>query len=186
MATIVARGTQVLNMDQGNTSGESFRLYRIAGKAVNLIREDGKRLEVKDGWLRTDVVEDIRYLDKEIERGGFGPAVWKATDVDLEEYAMYIDPKTRQVQDVVALLSSNPALAAQVAETLGNIEGAGSKALAAALNSGAAATIARKVTVGGKQNELGGIKSSASIAVVSNGSNSGDEPAVPSAPEAKA
>mgnify|MGYP003423672366 FL=1 len=174
MSTIIARGTQVLNMDQGNTSGEEFRLYRVAGKAVNLIREDGKRLEVRDGWLRTDVIEDIQFLDKELARGGFGPAVWKATDADKEEYAQYVDPKTRQVQDVVALLSSNPTLAAQVAETLNNIEGAGSKALAAALSSGAAATVARKVTVGGKQHELGGIKSSQTIATVSNGSNSED------------
>lgn len=177
MTTVITRGTQLLNLEQGSTSGEVFQLYRIAGKAVNLIREDGKRLEFRDGWLRTDVIEDIQFLDKELARGGFGPAVWKATDADREEYAQYVDPKTRQVQDVVALLASNPSLAAQVAETLNNIEGAGSKALAAALNAGAAATVARKVTVGGKQHELGGIKSSQTIAVVSNGSNSEDTPA---------
>jgi len=177
--TVITRGQQLLNMGEGNTQGGEFRLYRAAGTALYLIRGDGKKLEFKDGWFRTDVLEDIEYMDRELRMGGFGPAVWAATEDDKLEYSRYVDPSTRQVQDVVAQLASNPAFAAQVAQALDSIDGEGAKALAAAINTSAAATITRKITVGGKQHQLEGMANSQTIASVSNGSNSEDTAMVP-------
>jgi len=174
MATQVnasARPTIALNLAQRNTVAER-RVYRVMGRSGAIIRSDGKRLEFLDGWLATDVQEDIEYIESELAVNGFGNSIRAATPEDLAEYSQYVDPASRQVSDLVAQLSTNPAMAMQLAAALGSSSDDGAKALAAKLNSNAEQTIARRITVGGKQHELGGISSSQTIASVSNGSNS--------------
>lgn len=158
---------------------QNGKLYRMTGKAANVILPSGEKAVFKDGWLHTKDSGVIEYMTRELKRGGFGPAIWEATENEWEEYAQYVDPATRRVSDIVAQLASNPVMAAQVAAALSDVGGEGAQALAAAINSGAESTVKRSITVGGKQHELGGISSSRTIASISNGSTSEDAPPAP-------
>jgi len=158
---------------------QNGKLYRMTGKAANVILPSGEKAVFKDGWLFTTDSDVTTYMDREIKRKGFGSAIWEATESEREEYAQYVDPATRRVSDIVAQLASNPVMAAQVAAALSDVGGEGAQALAAAINSGAESTVKRSITVGGKQHELGGISSSRTIASISNGSTSEDAPPAP-------
>jgi len=158
---------------------QNGKLYRMTGKAANVILPSGEKVVFKDGWLFTTDSDVTTYMDRELKRGGFGSAIWEATESEREEYAQYVDPATRRVSDIVTQLAKDPVMAAQVAAALSDVGGEGAKALAAAINSGAEDTVKRSVTVGGKQHDLGGISSTRTIAAVSNGSNSEDAPPVP-------
>jgi len=158
---------------------QNGKLYRMTGKAANVILPSGEKAAFKDGWLFTTDSDVTTYMDREIKRKGFGSAIWEATENEWEEYAQYVDPATRRVSDIVAQLASNPVMAAQVAAALSDVGGEGAQALAAAINSGAESTVKRSITVGGKQHELGGISSSRTIASISNGSTSEDAPPAP-------
>lgn len=158
---------------------QNGKLYRMTGKAANVILPSGEKAAFKDGWLHTKDSGVIEYMTRELKRGGFGPAIWEATENEWEEYAQYVDPATRRVSDIVTQLASNPVMAAQVAAALSDVGGEGAQALAAAINSGAESTVKRSITVGGKQHELGGISSSRTIASISNGSTSEDAPPAP-------
>ena len=155
------------------------KLYRMTGKAAQVILPSGEKAVFKDGWLFTTDSDVTTYMDREIKRKGFGSAIWEATESEREEYAQYVDPATRRVSDIVTQLARDPVMAAQVAAALSDVGGEGAKALAAAINSGAESTVKRAITVGGKQHDLGGISSTRTIAAVSNGSNSEDAPPVP-------
>ena len=163
--------TIALNLAQNNTVTER-RVYRVLGRNGTIMRSDGKRIEFIDGWLATDIQEDIEYLDHELKVGGFGPSVRAATQEDLAEYSQYVDPASRQVSDLVAQLAMNPAMAMQLAQALNGSKDEGAQALSNTLASNAEKALARKITVGGKGPGLGGITSSQTIATVSNGSNS--------------
>ena len=158
---------------------QNGKLYRMTGKAANVILPSGEKAAFKDGWMFTTDSDVIAYMGREIKRGGFGPAIWEATESEREEYAQYVDPATRRVSDIVTQLARDPVMAAQVAAALSDVGGEGAQALAAAINSGAENTVKRSITVGGKQHELGGISSTRTIAAVSNGSNSEDAPPTP-------
>lgn len=158
---------------------QNGKLYRMTGKAANVILPSGEKAAFKDGWLHTKDSGVIEYMTRELKRGGFGPAIWEATENEWEEYAQYVDPATRRVSDIVTQLARDPVMAAQVAAALSDVGGEGAKALAAAINSGAEDTVKRAITVGGKQHELGGISSSRTIASISNGSTSEDAPPAP-------
>lgn len=158
---------------------QNGKLYRMTGKAANVILPSGEKAVFKDGWLFTTDSDVTTYMDREIKRKGFGSAIWEATESEREEYAQYVDPATRRVSDIVTQLASNPVMAAQVAAALSDVGGEGAQALAAAINSGAESTVKRSITVGGKQHELGGISSSRTIASISNGSTSEDAPPAP-------
>ena len=158
---------------------QNGKLYRMTGKAANVILPRGEKAVFKDGWLHTKDNDVIEYMTRELKRGGFGPAIWEATESEWEEYAQYVDPATRRVSDIVTQLARDPVMAAQVAAALSDVGGEGAKALAAAINSGAEDTVKRAITVGGKQHDLGGISSTRTIAAVSNGSNSEDAPPAP-------
>ena len=110
--------TIALNLAQSNTVTER-RVFRVLGRNGNIMRSDGKRIEFIDGWLATDIQEDIEYLDHELKVGGFGPSVRAATQEDLAEYSQYVDPASRQVSDLVAQLAMNPAMAMQLAQAPG-------------------------------------------------------------------
>lgn len=158
---------------------QNGKLYRMTGKAANVILPSGEKAVFKDGWLHTKDSDVIEYMTRELKRGGFGPAIWEATENEWEEYAQYVDPATRRVSDIVTQLARDPVMAAQVAAALSDVGGEGAQALAAAINSGAESTVKRSITVGGKQHELGGISSSRTIASISNGSTSEDAPPAP-------
>ena len=158
---------------------QNGKLYRMTGKAANVILPSGEKAAFKDGWLHTKDSGVIEYMTRELKRGGFGPAIWEATENEWEEYAQYVDPATRRVSDIVTQLARDPVMAAQVAAALSDVGGEGAQALAAAINSGAESTVKRSITVGGKQHELGGISSSRTIASISNGSTSEDAPPAP-------
>ena len=66
--------TIALNLAQSNTVTER-RVFRVLGRNGNIMRSDGKRIEFIDGWLATDIKEDIEYLDHEIAVNGFGNSV---------------------------------------------------------------------------------------------------------------
>ena len=172
--------TIALNLAQPNTVTER-RVYRVLGRNGNIMRSDGKRIEFIDGWLATDIKEDIEYLDHEIAVNGFGNSVRKATQEDLAEYAQYVDPASRQVSDLVAQLSMNPAMAMQLAQALNGSKDDGAQALSNLLAANAEKEVTRRITVGGKGPGLGGITSSQTIATVSNGSNSEMAPPAESA-----
>lgn len=163
--------TIALNLALGNTAAER-RVFRVLGRNGNIMRSDGKRIEFTNGWLVTDIKEDIEYLDHEIAVNGFGNSVRKATQEDLAEYAQYVDPASRQVSDLVVQLSMNPAMALKLAQALNGSKDEGAQALSTLLATNAEKEVARRVTVGGKGQSLGGITSSQTIANVSNGSNS--------------
>ena len=163
--------TIALNLAQNNTVTER-RVYRVLGRNGTIMRSDGKRIEFIDGWLATDIQEDIEYLDHELKIGGFGPSVRAATQEDLAEYAQYVDPASRQVSDLVAQLAMNPAMAMQLAQILNGSTDAGAQALSGTLARNAEKAFARKITVGGKGPGLEGVTNSQTIATVSNGSNS--------------
>lgn len=158
---------------------QNGKLYRMTGKAANVILPSGEKAVFKDGWLFTTDSDVTTYMDREIKRKGFGSAIWEATESEREEYAQYVDPATRRVSDIVTQLARDPVMAAQVAAALSDVGGEGAQALAAAINSGAESTVKRSITVGGKQHELGGISSSRTIASISNGSTSEDAPPAP-------
>jgi hypothetical protein len=116
---------------------QNGKLYRMTGKAANVILPSGEKAVFKDGWLHTKDSDVIEYMTRELKRGGFGPAIWEATENEWEEYAQYVDPATRRVSDIVTQLARDPVMAAQVAAALSDVGGEGAKALAAAINSGA-------------------------------------------------
>lgn len=160
------------------------KLYRMTGNAAVVITPSGERAAFKDSWLYTEDTYVISYMDRELARKGFGSAIWEATEADREEYAQYVDPKTRRVADIVAQLASNPDMAAKVAAAMSDVGGEGAAALAAAINGSAEQALQRTITAGGKRHDLGGISSTRTIAAVSNGSNSEDAPP-PVAPVSK-
>ena len=161
-------------MTTTETQAVDFKLYRCSGPHLRIYLPNGEPLLFKDGWLRTSVGEEIDYMERELRRGGFGPAVWAASAEEYTEYASYVDPTTRRASDIIAQLTTNPALALQLAEALENLKPEEANKLSNTLATGALNRISRQVTTGGKQHNLGGIGSSQTIATVANGSSVGE------------
>lgn len=157
-----------------NPMEPEFKLYRCSGPHLRIYLPDGEPLIFKDGWLRITDTEEVAYMEREIKRNGFGSAVWAASDAERVEYANYIDPTTRRASDIIAQLTSNPALALQLAEALENLSAEDANKLSGTLAQGAMANIKRNITVGGKTHHLAGIGSSSTIATIANGSSVGD------------
>lgn len=151
-----------------------FKLYRCSGPHLRIYLHNGEPLLFKDGWFRTEDSEEIAYMDRELRRNGFGPAVWAASKEEYAEYASYVDPTTRRASDIIAQLTTNPQLALQLAEALDNLKPEDANALSSTLAAGAMQKLSRQITVGGKQHNLGGIGSSQTIATVANGSSVGE------------
>lgn len=180
----VTLGHKLLDPAQSNTASKEAKLYRCAGTRMAVYRTDGKALVFADGWHYTDILEDQQYLDAEIKIGGFGPAIWHATDADKEEYATYVNPETRRAADVVKQLSSNPALAQEVAALLAGANSESLEALRDKLTADAKAATVKTVTESAVRPQVTGLSNSRTIAAVASGSSSMDTPPVVDAPPA--
>lgn len=58
---------------------------------ASIHRPDGKRLAFMNGVFKTDIRQDVEYLDNEITEGH--PYVKRATDVEVKTYEMKSDPR---------------------------------------------------------------------------------------------
>ena len=64
---------------------QNGKLYRMTGKAANVILPSGEKAAFKDGWLHTKDSDVIEYMTRELKRGGqvISHAVAEVVDLRL-------------------------------------------------------------------------------------------------------
>jgi len=74
----------------GNTKAEEAVIFICTERSASLFRPDGKKLAFVKGLFKTQVVEDIQYLDNEIEAGN--PYVKRANPEEVSAAEALFDP----------------------------------------------------------------------------------------------
>lgn len=73
-----------------NTKMNDFVYFTCTIPNASLFRQDGKKLPFVAGYLKTNIAEDIQYLDGEIQHGNI--YIKRATAKEVEAARMYEDP----------------------------------------------------------------------------------------------
>lgn len=73
-----------------NIDAQEVKYYACSRLNHHMHRQDGKRLTFIHGIYRADNVHDQKYLDHEISDQN--PYVRRATDTEIEQYSMRVDP----------------------------------------------------------------------------------------------
>jgi len=74
----------------GNTKQPDFVIFVGSLRNASMFRPDGKKLGFVKGLFKTNVVEDIEYLDNEISGGN--PYISRANAAQIEEAESLFDP----------------------------------------------------------------------------------------------
>jgi hypothetical protein len=74
----------------GNTKQEEFVIFVGSLHNASFFRPDGKKLPFIKGLLKTNTVEDIKYLDEEIASGN--PYVKRASPEEVSQAEALFDP----------------------------------------------------------------------------------------------
>lgn len=102
--------------------GEPTRYYKCTMQNFNMIRTDGKKLAFVHGILETRDMNDIVYLDYELETKN--PFLRKPTDQEIQQYKMMRDPfsavRERITPEVEAALQEK--LSAQLAAVVSKMD----------------------------------------------------------------
>lgn len=73
-----------------NTKIDDHVYFVCTVPSASMFRQDGKKLPFVQGYLKTNIKEDIAYLDKEIGEGNI--YVRRATEKEIEAARMFEDP----------------------------------------------------------------------------------------------
>lgn len=102
-----------------NTKQEHPVIFVCSLMNASMFRPDGKKFGFVKGLFKTNIIEDIQYLDKEIEEGN--PYIKRANEAEVEAAENMFDPlgslRKKMVKDVGAELYAE--LRAKLSSQLG-------------------------------------------------------------------
>lgn len=94
------QAAQSLTAPLPTTEIETYSYYQSAISDCGIHRNDGKRLSFIRHFFRTNIQEDITFLDKEIAANH--PLIRKATAAEVNDARAIFDPKGAQVERVLS------------------------------------------------------------------------------------
>jgi hypothetical protein len=100
-----------------NDKAEAVKYYVCSMPTASLHRPDGKKITFINGFFKAELLEDQKYLDRQIETGAFaggGVEVKHASQEQVDDWRMRTDPRGTIRSQVKQELKSDPALRAEI------------------------------------------------------------------------